>query len=515
MSNGRILIIEAGKELLMARTKTLSRDGYQVTGVTSIEEALKVISEQDYELLILRPQEPELLNLMLVRFPADLAVLVVAPEAEISRAAVSSGTGIRAFLAEPFSANKLRETVVRTINGRRLVAENFRNKALMTLGQASHLLTPGIDIDKFLNIAAEMSAAATSADYVSLITRNEKSPEYRVRARHGEPADVWDSLCSQLAGATEPILIDVGSESHLELVNRLKEAGAGALMMVPLVIKGEAAGNINLIRKQGKAPFAASDMSFSAVLGWWCNIALENYRLFDQMEQQREHVENLLQEVSHAQENERKRIAIEIHDGVAQWMVGAAYGIKACSALISQSRLAELEAELAKIGQTLQKSVRELRRTMANLRPLALEEGGLVSAIQRVTQPLLDEGIDCRLEVGNDLPTLAFAQETTTYWILQEAITNIRSHAAANRVAININVRDGQLHATVNDNGIGFDAEEIIKHAIPLEHMGLLGMQERARLLGGTITIDSHPGHGTTVSFAFPVSSYGLINATV
>jgi two-component system sensor histidine kinase DegS len=251
------------------------------------------------------------------------------------------------------------------------------------------------------------------------------------------------------------------------------------------------------------------------VLSWWTSTALENSRLFNQVAEQREHVENLLQEVSHAQENERKRVAIEIHDGVAQWMVGASYGIKACSALITQSRLSELEIELGKIGQTLQKSVRELRRTIANLRPLALEEGGLMVAIRRAIQPLMDEGLNCRLRVARQLPPLSFPQETTIYWILQETLTNIRNHSKASKVDISIEASDNRITVVVVDNGIGFNSVEILKTAIPLEHMGLLGMKERARLLSGTLDIESESVKGTTVSFEFPVISYGVVNATI
>ena len=233
------------------------------------------------------------------------------------------------------------------------------------------------------------------------------------------------------------------------------------------------------------------------------------------VQEQRRHVEALLHEISLAQENERRRVAIQIHDGVAQWMVGACYGIKALSTLISESRLAELEAELAKIEHTLQRSVTELRRTIANLRPLPLEEVGLTEAIRHAAAQLSEAGITAHIEVDEELPELSFAEETTTYWIVQEILTNIRNHSRATEVWLRLRSQNGSLLLEVSDNGQGFDPDEVMSNTITLEHMGLTGMQERARLLGGQLTIRSKPGEGTVVTFTFPVSSQLAMKTTI
>jgi len=265
-------------------------------------------------------------------------------------------------------------------------------------------------------------------------------------------------------------------------------------------------GAINHIKAVERARFNSGDLNLASILAWWSSLALENSWLIGKVQQQHYHVADLLHEISFAQQNERRRVAIEIHDGVAQWMVGASYDIKACSTLIAESRLGELEEELAKIGKTLQRSVKELRRAIANLRPLALQEVGLVPAICQAVESLNEEGIRCHTEVDGELPKLTFTEETTTYWIVQEILTNIRNHSKASDVNIQIQFRDDTVSVEVSDNGQGFNPDEVMNSTMPLQHMGLLGMQERVKLLGGYLSIDSNVGQGTVIRFSFPVS---------
>ncbi len=188
-------------------------------------------------------------------------------------------------------------------------------------------------------------------------------------------------------------------------------------------------------------------------------------------------------------------------------MVGASYDIKACSTLISESRIIELELELDNIRKTLQRSVKELRRAIANLRPLPLEERGLVGALSQAAEVLNEEGIRCHTEIVGQLPELTFAQENTTYWIVQEVLTNIRNHSQATDVNLCIQFGDNTVSVEVSDNGQGFDPNQVMNSTIQLGHMGLLSMKERAELLGGYLSINSQPGKGTSIGFSFPVSS--------
>jgi len=513
MRDGQVLVLEPDTRLRLSRTRALARQGYRVTGVSSIEQATKEANQQFYDLLIVRVEEPELLNMLLAQFPAEISVLIVTTKEIVAKAAECAGAGIRSFLVQPFSPNKFKDTVAHTIDSTRMMEEGLRSKILTTLERANRLFTSEDEIDQILRLVVEMSAAETDADYVSLAVKNETTGKFKIRVQKGNENRLWKKICHELMETGETILIDENSQNHSRLHNLMAEAGISAMLCVPLVIKGNVIGAINHIKTGEKAGFNSGDMNLASILAWWSSMVIENSWLISKVQQQHCHVADLLNEISFAQQNERRRVAIEIHDGVAQWMVGASYDIKACSTLIAESRLGELEEELDKVGKTLQRSVKELRRAIANLRPPALKEVGLVTAICQAAEALNEEDIKCHTEIEGELPKLTFTEETTTYWIVQEILTNIRNHSKASDVNLRIQFHDDAVSVEVSDNGQGFNPDEVMNSTMPLQHMGLIGMQERAKLLGGYIRIDSKVGQGAVISFSFPVSS-GIAVAT-
>ncbi len=514
MRSGKVLILESNEHLRSSWTRTLSREGYSVTVSSSVKEAVEEAEQQSYELLVIHAEEPELMDMLLPQFPPEVSILIITTEDAVSRIVEGLGTGIHSFLIQPFSLSKFKKVVARTMDRTLSVAEGLRSKILTTLEQANHLLDSEVEMDQFFKLIVEMSATGTTADYVSLAIRNEMTGKFVINAEQGKSKPAWASICQELTEIGEPILLDETTQNHSLLHGLMTEVGISAVLCIPLTIKGNVIGAMNHIKIADRGQFASSDLNFASILAWWISIAIENARLFSRVQKQRLHVDELLDEISRAQENERKRVAIQIHDGVAQWMVGASYSIKACSTLISESRIAELETELYKIEKTLQRSVKELRRTIANLRPLPLEEVGLVNALRHTTEEVVEDGIRCHTEVDGQCPKLSFAEETTTYWIVQEILTNIRNHSKASDVHLRIRFSDTAVSVEVTDNGQGFNPDEVLSSVVPLEHMGLVGMKERARLLGGSLIINSNPGQGTSIDFTFPISSRVAMKTT-
>ena len=200
-------------------------------------------------------------------------------------------------------------------------------------------------------------------------------------------------------------------------------------------------------------------------------------------------------------------MGITIHDGAAQWMTAAFYGVSTCNALLSESRLAELETELARVQKILRRSVTEMRRAIADLRPLPLEELGLVSAIRKAVEALQEEGMACHVEFDGEVPELTLAEETSTYWMVQEILTNVRNHSGAANVSLQARFGDDRVSVEVSDDGQGFNPGETTNGVTRRQRMGIVGMQERVSLLGGDLTIDSGAGRGATIAFGFPTSS--------
>lgn len=218
--------------------------------------------------------------------------------------------------------------------------------------------------------------------------------------------------------------------------------------------------------------------------------------------------ETLLEEIHLARDDERRRLSAEIHDGVVQWMVGALYRLSACRQLLPESACRELADEMESIATTLKESVRELRRVIADLRPPALGELGLVGAIQQSAGRLKEQGIACRVDVHGEPPALTPAEERALYGVVHEALVNIRRHSNASRASVSLHFHAGIVSAEIEDNGRGFNPAEAMDPRARPGHIGLLAMKDRAEILGAALNINSAPGRGTVVSLAFTPSSY-------
>lgn len=206
------------------------------------------------------------------------------------------------------------------------------------------------------------------------------------------------------------------------------------------------------------------------------------------------------EEVRRARQEERLRLSAEIHDGAVQWLVGALYSVKACRSQAGTG--AGLEQELINIQSSLTRGLSELRRLISELRPLPLEETGLVAAIREKAARLQGAGIDCHLDVIGVLPQLTSSEEQAVFGVVQEAMANARTHARASRIDVRLLCGE-TIHAEVVDNGRGFVLPAALDNCDRPEHIGLSLMRDRARALRARLDVKSQPGRGTAVSLTF------------
>jgi len=203
MRDGQVLVLEPNTRLRLSRTRALARQGYHVTGVSSVEQATKEAKQQVYDLLVVRVEEPELLNMLLAQFSAEISVLIITTKGVAAKAAECAGTGIHSFLVQPFNLNKFKDTVAHTIDRTRMMEESLRSKILTTLERANRLFTSEDEIDQILRLVVEMSATETGADYVSLAVKDEATGKFRVRVQKGEENRLWKKVCHELMKADE------------------------------------------------------------------------------------------------------------------------------------------------------------------------------------------------------------------------------------------------------------------------------------------------------------------------
>jgi signal transduction histidine kinase len=231
-------------------------------------------------------------------------------------------------------------------------------------------------------------------------------------------------------------------------------------------------------------------------------VALENARLFEQVRLGRERLLHLAQQVLSAQEEERRRLARELHDEAGQ----ALTALRISLGLIRDDLHPEAALLRQRLGEAvnLTESITDQLRLLAHaLHPPALKTLGLHKTIEgqcrefsRLTQLPIDYA-------GTDLPSLPDSVGIHLYRFLQEAITNVRKHAKAHRVSVALEAADDMISLTVEDDGVGFDATAQLRDTVP-NGIGLLGMRERLDLLKGRLEIASQPGQGTRLVARVP-----------
>jgi len=223
------------------------------------------------------------------------------------------------------------------------------------------------------------------------------------------------------------------------------------------------------------------------------------------MKVQQSHVDHLFARTVLAQEEERKRISSDLHDGVAQWLVGASYQLQTCRAMLANWGNGEAQRELAEIEDSIDRSLKEMRRVISGLHPPVLEEFGLVHSLCQLLEGLKPYGIDCHSESEGEPVRLPASAELMIYRVVQEAMNNVRKHSGASAVVLRLRFDPMGVRVEVSDNGRGFDLAGTTKGAVADGRLGLLGMSERALMVGGNLRIRTRRGNGTRVILTLPL----------
>jgi signal transduction histidine kinase len=233
--------------------------------------------------------------------------------------------------------------------------------------------------------------------------------------------------------------------------------------------------------------------------------ALENARLYGALTEREQQLQDLVGRLILAQEEERRRVAYNLHDGLAQTAAGAHLHLQAFARRY-QPHLPAAREDLERALELAKRTVREARTVVAELRPTALDDLGLEAALRLEAEELqkADWQVECAVELGPN--RLAPAVETALFRVAQESLTNARKHAQTTRVRITLRRTRRGVRMEVRDWGRGFRPEaQQQAGGGPGERVGLSGMRERVALLGGRCEVKSRPGAGTRVVAEVPL----------
>lgn len=311
------------------------------------------------------------------------------------------------------------------------------------------------------------------------------SGSYGSRPKREELRVGGQGINGWVAGAGQPLMVnDVSKEARYMMLPELKETAAE--LTVPIRLGDQVLGVLD-IESQQKNAFDETDLSTAQTLADLIAVAIENARLYDTSREL-------------AVTEERNRLAREIHDTIAQGLTALAMQLELADAALPADIRRAREAIRRALGLA-RLNLEEARRSVQNLRSRSLQRKSLADAIRL----LLDQGgrehgyyYSFRHNVDHELSP---AIETGIYRIAQEALSNIARHAQASEVTVLLDVGADTLTLTVEDDGVGFDPAEFAQAG----HFGLMGMQERAHLLGGKLLIASSPGDGTRLEAQMPL----------
>ncbi|MBI4303481.1 MAG: HAMP domain-containing protein, partial [Chloroflexi bacterium] len=221
---------------------------------------------------------------------------------------------------------------------------------------------------------------------------------------------------------------------------------------------------------------------------------IELERLYQQLRQRDDERGDLLAKIITAQEEERRRIARELHDQTSHSLTSLMIGLKMAEAQAPE----EMSQSIINLKQLSSQALEQVHKLATELRPSSLDDLGLVVALRQLTDDYSRTlGIDTDFQAyGLESKRLPPEVEIAIYRVVQEALTNVAKHAEAKAVSILLETRGTSLVAIVEDNGKGFDVDRVLTSGNEDRRLGLYGMQERTSLIGGTLTIESMSGRG-------------------
>jgi signal transduction histidine kinase len=369
-------------------------------------------------------------------------------------------------------------------------------KQLESLNEIGNALVSQLELAPLLDLIASKVRELVSARVVAIALP--AGAELRIESVAGDDVDDLRGFHFPRAASKAGRVLDARYSERVDSMLEDPEVDhetARALrattgLFVPLLARDEAIGVIIVHDKLAPDPrFSDADLRLTEQFGARAAIAVDlSHRV----------ARDSLRRVVAGQELERQRLARELHDQTGQALTSILLGLKA----VEDARTdAETEAAAEQLRELVVATLQDVRRLAVELRPKALDDFGLVAALERLANTFSEStGIAVDLEANLGDERLPGEVETTLYRLVQEALTNVVKHARASHVSVVLVRREGKVTALVEDDGGGFDPG-----AAGEDGLGLLGIRERAALVDGRLTVESSSGSGTTVAVEVPL----------
>lgn len=402
-------------------------------------------------------------------------------------------------------------------NARLFTAELRARQVAEALTVISRALTQTLDLETVMNTLLDHMCQLIPYDHAYIAIAVSET-QLAVRAAYGYESE--ESLKRELNTAFDewdiPYLREVISTRKSLLIPDTKKYPGWTSVLTPLAVRNwlgipmlandKVLGILAMAHTNPKL-FNDEHIRLAEGIAGQASVAIQNAWLFEQVRAGHERLQSLSRRLVEVQESERRYIARELHDEAGQTLTALKFGLR----LLEQEagRQEDLRPRVAELIGLSDGILENLHRLAMDLRPASLDHLGLVAALEQLVKDAQERfKINVRFKAAgfSGAGRLPDYVETNLYRIVQEALTNAVRHASASSVDVILELRDNKAVAIVEDDGMGFDIAQIDKSG----HLGLLGMEERAQMMGGALQIESRSGRGTTIVVEVPYANSNL-----
>ena len=392
-------------------------------------------------------------------------------------------------------------------------------KRLASINQISGTISQSLELSQVLGTAIDNVVDVMKVDAAWMFLLNETLGELQLAAHRGiseefargvDKLKLGEGLSGRVAQSGEPMVVEDASTDPRLSRDVVIKYNIHSMLVVPLSSKGKVNGTLCL-GMCGYRQFQREEIELLITIGNQIGVAIENARLYqsqqevaEQLRRMQENLRFYLHQVTKAQEEERKRISHELHDETIQALVALSRQVDTIASG-DKGLPEEYRHQLEEIWQQTNDIIKEVRRLSQDLRPAALDSLGLLPALEWLASEVTSySGIETKVKVRGEQRRLPEEMELVLFRITQESLRNVWRHSQASKAEIKVDFEPGITRITVSDNGKGFSLPDKIDGLARDGKLGLAGMKERAQLIGGTLTVQSSPGKGTSITIESP-----------
>ncbi len=385
-----------------------------------------------------------------------------------------------------------------------------QDESLHLLEHIIEVTSADLDVREVSQRVAALVTAATSSDvcFVHLVDEELRrvvlagaTPPFDEQVGNVQLA-LGEGIAGWVAKNAQPAVVpDKWKDSRYRYIPELRGEDFTSMVSVPMLVRGRVVGVLN-VHSQAARNYGEEDLVLLTQVASLMARAIENARLYRRLAEREETLERFTTRTVEAQELERRRLAGEIHDGISQRLVSLWYHLLAAEDGVGDADRVRRELGMAKELATA--ALAETRAAITGLRPFVLDDLGLGPGLESLGRAL--SGLEMEVDVEVEPVDLPSHVEVALYRIAQEALQNVVKHARASTVLIHLDADGDSVRLVISDDGRGFDPDTVVD-AEDRHSYGLVGIRERAELIGASLHLTSRPGTGTVVEVIVPLSA--------